>query len=554
MVRRSTASRRWSGLVAGVFLALGACTATAPSADTTMLSPELVTAAESSDYRATMPHADVVAFLDALAERSERVRRFSFGTSHEGRDLAAIWITEEPLDPNPESAERAILASEKPLVLLVGNIHAGEVCGKEALCMLARELSGGDPVLERLDLAVLPNYNPDGNERFAPDNRPGQHGPDEMGTRANAQELDLNRDWTKAEAPETRAFLAFLARFDPEVIVDTHTTNGSLHRYTLTYQGPKHPAGDAELIAFGRDVFLPAVGERMRARAGYDSFFYGNFDREHRRWEGYPAQPRYGAVYRGLRNRLTVLTEAYSYAPFRDRVLATLDFCRGVLEEAADRSTEIRALLDAADARTVAAGRAGADEVPVEVELAQLAPRIVVPGYAEHPDEQAPPDVGARPGAPVDYPVEHWNAFAPTVTVRRPAAYLVAPEASGLAERLALHGLRLEEPVEPVRLTATALRLAGFVTAERTFQGHLRREDAQLVELPVELEVGPGWCLVPTDQPLGTLAVILLEPRSEDGLFAWNALDPWCKEGETLPVHRLAGPLPDLATRPFTTP
>ncbi len=490
---------------------------------------DLRTVAETSQYARTARYADVVAFLDALDAGSPRVARFSFGTSFEGRDLPGVWITQGPA---PTAA--SIVKSSKPLVLLFGNIHAGEVCGKEALCMLARELAAGDALLASLDIAIVPIYNADGNERMAAGNRPGQDGPEQMGTRANAQDLDLNRDWTKAEAPETRAFLAFLNQFDPELIVDTHTTNGSLHRYTLTYQGPKHPAGDAQLIAYGRDRFLPAVGQRLRAATGYESFFYGNFEGDHTRWEGYPAQPRYGAVYRGLRNRLTILSEAYSYAPFRDRVLCTLGFCRAVLEEAAEKADEIQQLVATADRRT----QASSDPIPVRVELMPFQAPVVIAGFEEIPAPESDHPLGLRAGAALDRTVEHWNLFEPSVTVERPTAYLLSPAASAIAKHLSLHGIATEPSSSGPR-QAIALVVTDLTRAATPNQAHERIESIDIEALPVELECDSEWTLVRMDQKLGSLAAILLEPQSEDGLLAWNFLEQWCKPGCTLPIYRL---------------
>ena len=523
----------------GVLLALtSACTSQGPVASTGSLDG-LLTVAEASGFQRTARHTEVVAFLDELALLSERVTRFEFGRSQEGRELPAIWLTAEA---NPTADK--IRSSSKPLVLLYGNIHAGEVCGKEALLWLARELCTGDPVLEDLNLAIVPIYNADGNELMAPDNRPGQVGPEQMGTRANAQGLDLNRDWTKAEASETRAFLAFLNEFDPEVIVDTHTTNGSLHRYALTYQGPKHPAGDAELIEFGRTEFLPAVARRMADREGYASTFYGNFDRNRERWEGYPAQPRFGAVYRGLRNRLTILTEAYSYDPYETRVRSTLAFCRAILEQTAQRAAAIQQLLARADQRTVELGRAASDEVAVKAVQTAYGP-VTIAGFEELPDPTGEHPLGIVPGEPLDREVELWNRYEPSVTVQRPRAYLLSPGAALLVQQLDLHGIQYRSLEEPPRLDATLLRIKSLTRAGREFQGHRRIESVELETAPLSLEVGAGWTLVPTDQPLGTLAVILCEPASEDGWLAWNFLDPWCMEGEQLPIYRLSGPASD---------
>ena len=136
-----------------------------------------------------------------------------------------------------------------------------------------------------------------------------------MGQRPNGQGLDLNRDHVKLESPEARGQVKFLNEWDPHVVIDTHTTNGSRHRYTLTYAAPLNPSGDEAPIAFIRDELLPAVSASLEQRTGYATFFYGNFDREMTRWQTYSPMPRFGGPYRGLRGTMSILSEAYAYAP-----------------------------------------------------------------------------------------------------------------------------------------------------------------------------------------------------------------------------------------------
>ena len=153
--------------------------------------------------------------------------------------------------------------------------------------MLLREIcsSPHPALLKDVILAVAPIYNTDGNERVSKTNRPGQVGPEEgMGQRANARGLDLNRDFVKLEAPETQGLVRFLNQWNPHLFIDTHTTNGSYHRYTITYEGPKNPAGDPEVIRFMRKTFFPEVGAAFEKRTDLKAFYYGNFNREHTQW------------------------------------------------------------------------------------------------------------------------------------------------------------------------------------------------------------------------------------------------------------------------------
>ncbi len=448
-------------------------------------------------------------------------------------------------DPPVTSAEQAA-RSGKLICFAIGNIHAGEVCGKEALPMLLREIcsSPHPAILKDVILAVAPIYNTDGNERVSKTNRPGQVGPEEgMGQRANARGLDLNRDFIKLDAPETQGLVRFLNQWNPHLFIDTHTTNGSYHRYTITYDGPKNPAGDPAVISFMRNTFFPEVSTAFEKRTDLKSYYYGNFNREHSQWTSYPAEARYGTTYVGLRNRLSVLSEAYSYAPYKTRVLATRDFVRECLETAVKHKADIIKLLD--NSRQQAARRTqsspGQSESQVAIRSKARAAKepVTVLGYVETQEN------GRRKKTEEtkDYTLQLMNEYEPSLSVTRPFAYLVPAAFAQAGEVLKRHGIDVQELREDIELDVEVYRLDKVDRSPRRFEGHQalgltaspRRESKM---------IPAGTLMVRTAQPLGNLAVCLLEPASEDGLATWNFFDEGLKEGTDFPVVRLAQPAP----------
>ena len=296
----------------------------------------MLTIAERSDYQETATYDQVMQLCREIA-KSDRVHMTTMGRSSQGRPLPLLVVADDPPESPLELREKQY--KDRLVCLVLGNIHAGEVCGKEALLMLARELGAGQhpELLRDLVFLLAPIYNADGNQPMSPNNRPGQHGPDGgMGQRANGQGLDLNRDHIKLESPEARGFVKLLSDWDPAMVIDTHTTNGSYHQYTLTYDGPRNAASPAELISYTRDDFLPEVGRRMEKATGYKSFYYGNFSEDHTQWNSYPAWPRYGTQYVAARGRLSILSEAYAYASYRDRIFVTKEFVLGCARLAAE--------------------------------------------------------------------------------------------------------------------------------------------------------------------------------------------------------------------------
>ncbi|MCA1651616.1 MAG: hypothetical protein LC753_15525 [Acidobacteria bacterium] len=213
-----------------------------------------------------------MAFLEALAKAAPAVHLTTFGKTSEGRSLplAVIGV--------PDATPQAVRRTGKLRVYIQGNIHGGEVEGKESAQMLLRDLAQGKHAewLQSMVLLVAPIYNADGNERIALNNRGPQHGPmGGQGQRPNAQGLDLNRDHMKLDSPEARAVVRLMNDYDPHVSIDLHTTNGTRHAYFLTYAPPLNPSIDPAIVGLLRNDWLPSVTRTIRSKYGWDYYYYG---------------------------------------------------------------------------------------------------------------------------------------------------------------------------------------------------------------------------------------------------------------------------------------
>ena len=507
------------------------------------MSPEAdppATRAERTDYRETSTYDDVAAFLDALAERGG-VALSAFGTSVEGRALPlAVWGT--------TSADAgAVRATGKTRVLVFAAIHGGEVAGKEAALALLRDLAAGrhDDWADSLVVAVAPLYNADGNERIAYDNRPLQLGPvGGMGERTNAQGLDLNRDFMKVASPEAQALVGLVRDLDPHVVLDLHTTDGTLMGYDLTYAPPLSPATPPAVDRELWERWLPAVTESLRARYDLVTYHYGNVPGAFgepatapRGWYSFSPQPRFSTNYLGLRGRFGLLAEAYSYAPFADRVASSKRFVEEVLDYAARNASEVRALAAAADADRVVGER-----VPLRATFAALPePAPILLGEADtvaHPVTGAPMlrrrDVRRAETMPA------FVRFAATETTVAPEAYVVTGEHRASVRRLLdVHGIEYTQGEAPAAGAGwEAFRVDSVRVAERPFQ------NVQMQEVWGRWEAAPAppgpALVVPVDQPLGRLVVALLDPRSDDGVVAWGVVpaEAW-RPGGVGPIQRV---------------
>jgi hypothetical protein len=481
------------------------------------------TAAEASHYARTSTSVEVCDYVDRCVAASPRLRRLSMGRSSQGKDLPLVLVAEPPVESLAAARDAG-----RPLVFVFANIHAGEVEGKEAVQILLREFASGDhlDLLKKLTLAFVPDYNPDGNDRIDRKSRPDQAGPDEgVGQRANGMGLDLNRDYVKVEAPETQGLLLAVDALDPVLILDLHTTDGCFHGYDLTYAGIMHPACDPMLLRYSRERLLPAIRAAMAAR-GFKTFDYGDYDNGHpeRGWSSFECKPRYGTNYFGFQNRLTLLSEAYSHAPFEERIAATRALVLTALEFASAHGNEmaVEKTFAELDGRELAAK--GGAKLPTRGDMvAARTEEVLVGAVIRVKDAVTGLDHLVR--TKESHPVSMEIRVAFEGRDERPLArgWLVERPSERLLALVARHGLAFERLPSPRRARVRVLASATKSESPRPFQGHaLATFAGSARERDVELPAGALF--VPAQQPRARLAFVLFEPESDDGLGTWGLL------------------------------
>ena len=511
---------------------------------------------EATSYRETSRYADVRTFLDSLNALRLSLALGSIGKTTEGRDIPYV-IASRPGVSTPAEARRL----GRPVIYVQANIHGGEVEGKDALLALVRDLAIAPRpnALDSVVLIAVPIYNADGNERFGPQsrNRTEQTGPEAVGVRANGQDLDLNRDYIKAEAPETRASLAMFNTWDPDVFVDLHTTNGSYHGYALTYSPSLNPAAIFGGV-YARDSMLPILRERMRNRHQFEVFDYGNFLSDERSvpesvaregWATYDARPRFGTNYYGLRGRIAILSEAYSHDPLDRRIASTYAFVKEILSLVAEQAGAIKSLSARAANQPLAWGRSpdSVQMVAVRSELVTIPHMLeVIRETIEKTGDSILHEPGMKRGyrrtgrfSPTLMPV--FARFASTMDRIPPAAYVLAPSDTAVVRLLRRHGIRVDRSDSAWSARGETFTIDSVIRSTRVFQGH--RETRLQGKWDRALQNFPsGSYIVSTAQPLGTLVVYLLEPESEDGLVTWNQFGTNLKKNEKFSVRRVLDP------------
>ena len=506
----------------------------------------LRTVAEKTGYQETSRYADVMAFVEALDRASDRVHVTTFGVTNEKRALPLVVVGA------PAATPEAVRRSGKLRVYIQGNIHAGEVEGKESAQMLLRDLASGrhDDWLRSLVFLVAPIYNADGNERVALNNRGPQYGPVRgQGQRPNAQGLDLNRDHMKLDSPEARAVVKLMNQYDPQVALDLHTTNGTRHAYHLTYSPPLHPGTDPAIVGLLRKEWFPSITKAVRDKHGWEYSYYGNIGGPaasrgggrddaapvagQRRWETFDHRPRFNNNYIGLRNRFALLSEAFAYLTFADRILATNRFIEESLGFAATHADRIKQLTAAADrARLIGS------QLPLRAELAHTGTIEVLIG--EVTEEKHPVDghvMHLRKDVKKPETMADYTTFKGVAPERVPAAYYVPAPLKDAVDRLAAHGIVLTPLKSAITAAVEEFRIDGNEVAAAAFQNHRERRLTGSWG-PAERELPAGTLRVDMSQPLARLAFYLLEPAADDGLVDWNLLDEALQDARSYPIFR----------------
>jgi hypothetical protein len=507
----------------------------------------LQTRPERTNFEETSRLEDVQAFLTALAAKSPLVRVQTFGTTEQGRPMPIVTLS------NPAVTRPADRPAGRPVVFLLANIHGGEVEGKEAVQVLMRRLTSGDlrSMLDRMVVVIAPIYNVDGNEAIDVMNRTAQYGPVAgVGDRPNAKGFDLNRDYMKLESAEARALVAAFTAWDPHLVVDLHTTNGSYHGYHLTQSIPLNLSLSQTILDYHREKMMPAIMKSLDDRHKVRTYYYGNFGRgnaapgELRRWNAFDHRPRAGQNYVGFRNRLTILSEAYSYLSFKRRIEVTEQFVEEILKYVDGHRAEIVALTRSLDQDWMKSA-AGSTEMPLGVEyemrpLPKPVPILVGEVKQEvNPRNKRPMTVAVEDSYKPEL-MQDYAVFAPTRTVPMARLYLLPADSAfqPIVDKIKQHGITVEELTAPLTAEVSSFVVEAINKSQKPFQGH--NEVTLKGKYQTEKTTIPaGSQVVRLAQPLGLLAAYLLEPESDDGLTNWNFMDPWLEVGKPAPVRKI---------------
>ena len=493
-----------------------------------------ITPSEKTDFRTTPSYDETMAWVRKLTAAAPELKIISLGKSPEGRDL---WMVVASRDKKftPEELRK----SGKAIVFAQAGIHPGEIDGKDAGLMLLRDMTVRGTkrdLLEHANFLFVPIFNVDGHERSSKFGRVNQRGPEKTGWRTNSKNLNLNRDYAKIDTPEMEAMIRALNQWQPDLYVDLHVTDGADYQYDITF-GFNGAGGHSPAIATWLEkTFTPAVTSDLAAMGHIPgSTDVANWieatdlSKGIRSWL---SDARFSNGYGDVRHLPSVLVETHSLKPYDQRVLGTYVFLESAIRTTANGATALRQAIEADRKANVAT-------IPLSWDVDLKAPASETIEYKAIESRTVPSAIsgGLRVeflGKPMTMKIPYRRP-ALNASVARPKAYWIPPAWSEVVQRLQLHGIQSERMNEPRDIKVTMYRLEEMkfqgkdVTPRQTdeqqpFEGHVQLRAKPVVEQRTE-HYPVGSIRVPTNQPLGDLAAILLEPASPDSFLQWGFFD-----------------------------
>ncbi|HKY31784.1 MAG TPA: M14 family metallopeptidase [Candidatus Polarisedimenticolia bacterium] len=509
-------------------MGVGAVWALALGLSASPQSPAWLTRAERTGFQETSRYEETLEDCRRLERGSPWIKVTSFGTSPEGRSLILVVASKDRAF-DPRSARR----TGKPILLLQAGIHAGEIDGKDAGLMLLRDITTGAErgLLDHAIVLFMPIYNVDGHERFGPYHRINQNGPREMGWRTTSRNLNLNRDYVKADAAETRAWLGVFTTWWPDLTLDAHVTDGADYQYDVTYA---YEAGE-NVPRPVADWITRAVEERVlpELRAGGHKtspyVFLHDDTNPAAGIAAFPPTPRFSNAYTPLQNRPAFLIETHMLKDYRTRVVATYDVVRAFLRELNREPGALRRAVERADAEAARPG---------QVALAfRVVPKTIEETFQGIAFRRELSEVsgGTRivyGKEPVELRIARTAGLEVSVRVDKPIAYLVPPQWTEAIERLRAHGLALRRLASPATVEVEGYRLTSPVWQSHPFEGR-HPVSFKTERLPPASRTFPaGSIVVRMDQRSSAVAAHLLEPMGPDSLAAWGFFDALFEQKE----------------------
>lgn len=506
---------------------------------------EWQTYAEQTDYRKTPRYAETVAFAQRLDKASDLIVYQTFGKSGEGRDLPLL-IASNDKTFTPEAARK----KGKAIILIQACIHAGESDGKDAGFALLRDIAitkTRADLLKDVVILFVPIYNVDGHENFNAFNRINQNGPDEMGFRATTAGLNLNRDYMKADAPETRAFLKLWNQWRPDFFIDCHVTDGADFQYNVTYEFAHFQESSAFITDWMKIHFDKNIAPKVEAEGNLLTHYVEFAGREVTGGVAtFIATPRFATGYTPLRNRAGLLIETHMLKPYKSRVRGTYDVLRYTIEEISQNKASLFEANRKADVETVERGKTydANRQFPLRLEILPKSTPLEFKGieYTLEDSEISGTKRIVYGTKPMNIQIPRFDEAKISASVAPPLYYIVPPQWKDVIEVLEAHGIKFQRLTKPLKIEVESYKFSDVKFAPASFENRVT-VSFKINPITETREFPTGSLIISTAQEAANVAVHLLEPMSPDSFVYWgffNAIFEQKEYGEGYVLEKLA--------------
>lgn len=482
---------------------------------------------ENSGFVSTADYQQSMDYFQSLDDYSDFAEFLTFGISPQGRELKYLIVSKDKFFTAEE-----LKPANKPLLLVINGIHSGEIEGKDASMILMREIlitKEKEYLLDSINIIVVPIFSVDGHERKSKYNRINQNGPEEMGWRTTAQNLNLNRDWMKADTPEMQAMLKLFSKYLPDFIIDTHTTNGADYQYTVTYSVEWSKNMFKQTADWLGEKFVPYLESEVDRKGFliYPYVYLKNWDKGLD--EGliyWPSTPRFSSGYFALQNRPMLLVETHMLKPYRDRVYSTKAVLETTMEFVFNNSALLRELNSKADKETTNLFEDG-KYLPITFANTDNYELMNFKGYEYYWDSSAISGTQklVYTNNKKDFEVKYFNDIVVTDSIKIAKGYYIPPEYSFLVERLKPHGLNsilTEAELKDVEVTRYKFKDVKF--AAGPYEGR-QTVTFNYDTYTEKVNLPKGSFLFLTDQKTARVLTHLLEPKSSDSFVQWGFMN-----------------------------
>ncbi|MDB5230334.1 MAG: hypothetical protein JWN76_1139 [Chitinophagaceae bacterium] len=493
-----------------------------------------ITPFEQSSGKESATYDQCIDYYKNLSAAFGIVRIKTFDTTDAGYPLHLVLVS------NDKNFDPATWRRLNKIIILINNgIHPGEPDGIDASMMLVRDIATGKTKIpSNVVLGIIPVYNIGGSLNRDPYSRVNQNGPLNYGFRGNAQNLDLNRDFIKADSKNARSFYGIFQYLNPDIFIDNHVSDGADYQHTMTVLTTQHNKLGGAIGSFMNDVFEPAIYRNMKTK-NWDLVPYVNFEEGNpeKGWVEYYDPPRYSSGYATLFSTIAFVPETHMLKPYAQRVKSTYDFMVSTAEEAGKHALIIKQKrIQSADSirrsRTMAVSW-----------VADTINYILKPfkGYAAEYKTSEVTGMNRlyyNHDKPFEQLVKYYDRYTASKTVEKPEAYLIPQGWHEVIDLLKLNKVAMQRLQHDTLMTLEYYRIEDYKSMARPYEKHHRNTDVQLSVHEGQIKLLKGDYIIYTGQYADRYIVETLEPIADDSFFAWNFFDAILQQKEGYSAYR----------------